>query len=215
MQQNAGFAAIHHTFTVDQDAVLREFLDRLLMSHNALPRQIIVGLGRLGHEPEAARSDGVGRAVDVVAANSDMLDALAVIAPEILNNLTSLTTVFIDRYSDAAAGAGQRAGKKTCVLALDVKEADLLEVEEITVEPEPRIHVALVDIVGEVIEIAEAYTRRLGLCDEVESDVVRRGAVAVAVSEIEQRTTDTDDGRNGRCDIRGIRQHLRDPKRRA
>ena len=42
------------------------------------------------------------------------------------------------------------------VLALDVEEADLAEVEQAGIEVEPLVHVAAIDVVGEVVEVIEA-----------------------------------------------------------
>ena len=45
-------------------------------------------------------------------------------------------------------------------LALDVEEADLAEVEQLGVEAEPLVHVAAVDVVGQVVEVVEADALR-------------------------------------------------------
>jgi hypothetical protein len=67
----------------------------------------------------------------------DVLDALAVVALEVFDDLPRLAPVLVDGDADAAAGGGQGAGQEARELALDVEEADLAEVEQAAVEVEP------------------------------------------------------------------------------
>ena len=57
-----------------------------------------------------------------------------------------------------AARAGQRARDQAGELAFDVEETDLPEVEQLRVEVEPRVHVAALHVVGQMIEIVESRT---------------------------------------------------------
>ncbi len=49
------------------------------------------------------------------------------------------------------------------ILPVDVEIVDLLEAEQLAVERPPLVHVAAVDVVGEVIEIVEADALRPGI----------------------------------------------------
>ena len=77
-------------------------------------------------------------------------------------------------------------------LAFDIEKPDLAKIEQTFVKLEPAVHVALVDIVGQVIEIVEPDTRRLGFGHEFERVIGVR--VAITVGEIDQRTANADDG---------------------
>ena len=84
------------------------------------------------------------------------------------------------------------------VLALDVEETDLAEVEQPGIEAEPLVHVAAIDVVGEVVEVIEADAFRLGIgrAEPVEFAVVGRAHGAVLVDEIDERAADALDGGN-------------------
>ena len=79
------------------------------------------------------------------------------------------------------------------MLALDVEEPDLAKAEQVAVEPEPAVHAAPVDVVGEVVEVVEAHALGVGLRHPVELGVVGAG-VAVAVHEVDERAADAPDG---------------------
>ena len=78
-------------------------------------------------------------------------------------------------------------------LALDVEEADLAEVEELAVEVEPGVHVAAMDVVGQVVEIVETHAPGLGGGNPVELGVVGVCA-AILVGEIDQGAADPENG---------------------
>ena len=92
-----------------------------------------------------------------------MLDALAIVLLQIFGDLACLVLGLIERNADLAAGRGNRPADQTGDLAVDVEEMDLLEAEQVAVEIPPLVHVAAIDIVGEVIEIVEADAFRLGV----------------------------------------------------
>ncbi len=121
------------------------------------------------------------------------LDTLAVVAAQVLDDLAVLRAVLVDRDADAATRRGQRAAVEAGELALDVEEADLAEIEQVAVEAEPLVHIALVDVVGQVVEVVEADPLRVCAVDPVELGVVGVGLV-ILVGEVEQRPADALDG---------------------
>ena len=79
-------------------------------------------------------------------------------------------------------GEVMRAADQAGELAVDVEEVDLLEAEQLAVEGPPLVHVAAIDIVGQVVEIieADAFRLRIALAQPVELGVVGRALLAVA-----------------------------------
>ena len=67
-----------------------------------------------------------------------------------------------ERDADFPTGRSDGAADKTGDAPVNVKEMDLLEIEQIAVEIPPLVHVAAIDIVGQVIEIVEATPSVLG-----------------------------------------------------
>ena len=127
-----------------------------------------------------------------------MLDAFALVVPQVFFDLALLIRALVDRNADLAVRAGQRLGEQAGQLALDVEVADLAEVEDALVEIRPGIHVAAVDVVGQVIDVVQAGAvgSCLPLAGPDEIDVVDRAAVTVAVDEVEQAAADALDRRN-------------------
>ena len=78
-------------------------------------------------------------------------------------------------------------------LALDVEEADFLEVEQLAIEFEPLVHVALENVVGQVVEVPEADALGLAVGQPVELGVIGRG-FKVLVDEVDQAAANADDG---------------------
>ena len=89
-----------------------------------------------------------------------MLDAFAVVAFQVFNDLAGLATILVDRNADTTAGRGQGAAEQSGELACNVKKADFAEIEQVTVEGKPLVHIALVNVVGQVVQIVEANARR-------------------------------------------------------
>src|SRR5690349_11793098 len=108
-----------------------------------------IGLRRRRHEGQARLAQGLDRAMDVAHAAGDVLDALAAIDVEIFLDLPGIAGVLVDRNADPAVRAGQRTREQTRGAALDVKEADLAEVEQLCVEAGPYIHAPAMDVMGE------------------------------------------------------------------
>src|SRR5580693_6358001 len=84
------------------------------------------------------------------------------------------------------------------MLALDIEEADLPEVEQLRIETEPSIHVAAFYVVGEVVEIikSDPLRLRIGRARPFELFRIGRASGTVAVDEIEQRAAYSFYGRN-------------------
>jgi hypothetical protein len=127
----------------------------------------------------------------------------AAIFLQVLLDLALVVGGLVDGNADAAARAGQRARVQAGQLAFDVEEADLAEVEQLDVEVEPLVHVAAIDVVGEVIEVveADALWPRVGLAQPVELAIIGRAHRAVAVDEVDQRPADALDGRHLQRDV--------------
>jgi hypothetical protein len=80
------------------------------------------------HARQLQRVHGV---VEVVRAQRDVLDALAVVAVQVLLDLAGLVVAFfVDRDADLAAGAGHGLALDAGDLALDVEVAHLAEIEQ-------------------------------------------------------------------------------------
>ena len=78
------------------------------------------------------------------------------------------------------------------MLALNVEKSDFAEIEQVAVEAEPLVHVPLVDVMGQMIEVVEPHALRVRLADPVELGIEGRG-VTVLIYEIDQAAADPDD----------------------
>ena len=114
-------AAVIDTLTIDQDAVLHHPVFGFVMADDAIVTQIIIGLGRFRHEGHAAFGNLIGRGVQITRPDGDMLDALAIVASQVFDNLPGLAPVLVDRDANAPTGAGQSAAAQPGELALDIK----------------------------------------------------------------------------------------------
>src|SRR2546429_3098549 len=192
---------------VDEDLPLLQLGERLAMVRQALADHLVVGVRRVEqlHARGAQLIDG---GIDVAAMQGDVLDALAVILLEILLDLRAVVRGFVDRDADLAARAGHRLGLQAGQLALDVEAADLAETEQPLVELGPFLHAAPMNVVREVIDVAQAGARgsrriaapeRLEARQRPEIHVVDRVAVIVlgiAVDEVDERVADALDRRD-------------------
>src|SRR3989442_10489140 len=200
-QQPAARAAI------DQDPAPLQLLERLAMVRQALADHLVVGVRRV-EQLHARCAQLIDGGINVAAMHGDVLDALAVILLEILLDLRAVVGGFVDRDADLAAGAGHRLGLQASELALDVEVADLAAIEQPFVELGPFLHAAAVDVVREVIDVAQAGARgsrriaapeRLEARQRPEIHVVDRVAVIVlgiAVDEVDERVADALDRRD-------------------
>ena len=80
-------AAIRAGRAVDQDRVPFQLRQVLAVPGQAFVHSLVVAVGRRRHELDAARAERVDRGMDIVRAERDMLDALAVIGGEIFLDL--------------------------------------------------------------------------------------------------------------------------------
>ena len=140
---------------VDQDAVGLQPLQVLAVARQARVELLVIGVGH-GLELHALALERLDRVVDVVGAERDVLDALAVI---VLRNSS------IWDWSSWLSFSGMRILPHGLVmaldirpglLALDVEVADLAEIEEALVEVGPSRHVAAMDVVRQVVDVGEA-----------------------------------------------------------
>src|SRR3989442_4019553 len=192
---------------VDEDLAPLQLPERLAVVRQALADHLVISVRRVEelHARGAQLADG---RIDVAAIERDVLDALAVILLEILLDLRAVVRGLVDRDADLAAGAGHRLGLEAGQLALDVEVADLAETEQPLVELGPFLHTAPMDVVREVIDVAQAGARgsrrvttpeRLEPRQRLEIHVVDRVAVIVfrvAVHEVDERIPDALDRRD-------------------
>ena len=84
-----------------------------------------------------------------------MLDALATIVVQELLDLRFVVLALVERDADLAVRAGHGLGEQARGLALDVEIADLAEVEHALVEIGPGLHVAAMDVVGQMVDVGQ------------------------------------------------------------
>ena len=166
------------------------------MVRHACIGAVVVAVRRV-HEHHAALAQRLHGRVDVVGAQREMLDAFAAVVADEFGDLGLVVRAFVDRDAQLAAGAGHGPRDEAGELAFDVEVADLAEVADSLVEAGPDVHVALGDVVREVVELLEADALRLllGTGDRHEVDVVDRAARAIAVDEVQHAVADAVDGR--------------------
>src|SRR6267154_5923134 len=182
---------------VDQDAVGGQTLQVLAVTRQALVDLLEIGVGH-GLEWHALGPERLDRLVDVVGAERDVLDALAVIGREVFLDLRLVVGALVDRDADLAARAGHRLALEPGELALDIEVADFAEIEQPLVEVSPFGHAPAMDVVRQVVDVgeADALGAVLDAGQILEVDVVDRAAIAIAVDQIDQRITDALDGRD-------------------
>ncbi len=76
-KQDLGHATIDDTFAIDENSMLLHTIDRLVMAVYAALRFLVVGFRRTGHEFQPIIGKLVGRVIDRLRPDSDVLDAFA------------------------------------------------------------------------------------------------------------------------------------------
>ena len=160
-------------------------VQRFLMAFDPGLAHLVIGARRAGHEFDIHFGNRVSGVIDIARANRDVLNALALVFPEVGNDLAFFVPVLVDRDANAPARRGQGPRRQPRMLAGNVEKPDLAEIEQVTVEPEPNIHVPLEHIVGQVIEIVKPHPFRLGLCDPVVFPVIG-GGVVILIYKVNQ-----------------------------
>eukprot|EP01092_Planopodium_desertum_P006740 TRINITY_DN27644_c0_g1_i1.p1 TRINITY_DN27644_c0_g1~~TRINITY_DN27644_c0_g1_i1.p1 ORF type:complete len:612 (-),score=250.58 TRINITY_DN27644_c0_g1_i1:79-1914(-) len=181
---------------VDQDLVLRQAGDVLTVVGHALVDHIEVGLRRI-EEIHALRAHGFHRVVDVLGEAGDVLDALALVRVQVLVDLALRVGRFVQRNAHDAVRRGHRLGHQAGLQALDVEVADLAEVEQALVVVRPLLHVAEVQVVGQVVDEgqAEALRAQLGAGDQLVVAIEDAAGIAVAVHQVQHAVADALDDR--------------------
>eukprot|EP01092_Planopodium_desertum_P006744 TRINITY_DN27644_c0_g2_i2.p1 TRINITY_DN27644_c0_g2~~TRINITY_DN27644_c0_g2_i2.p1 ORF type:complete len:545 (+),score=220.81 TRINITY_DN27644_c0_g2_i2:1283-2917(+) len=176
---------------VDQDLVLRQAGDVLTVVGHALVDHIEVGLRRI-EEIHALRAHGFHRVVDVLGEAGDVLDALALVRVQVLVDLALRVGRFVQRNAHDAVRRGHRLGHQAGLQALDVEVADLAEVEQALVVVRPLLHVAEVQVVGQVVDEgqAEALRAQLGAGDQLVVAIEDAAGIAVAVHQVQHAVAD-------------------------
>ncbi len=192
---------------VEQDAIGAQALHRFTVARQAFVEQFVIGVGG-AEKLHPGASKAFHRGVDVVGGQRNVLNTLAVIAVEILLNLSRfLLPLLVDGDADLAAGAGHGLALHPGHLALDIEVADLAEVEQPGIEIRPFAHAAAVHVVGEVIDggQAGAHVLRRSIVHWLEVHVVNRDVAdaavapilaAPAIDEVDQAVADTLDRRD-------------------
>jgi hypothetical protein len=194
---------------IDQDAQAAQFVEVLAVVRQAPVDQFVVGPdGVLERDAGVACA---GPSVDIVGAERDVLDALAVVLVEVFGDLRLVVGGLVDRDADLPARRGHRLRLQARQPAFDVEVAHLAEVEQVLVELGPFLHAAAVHVVGQVVDVGQAVAGRAGLgagngdeVDVVDADVADRAGrralegvlAAPAVDEVQQRVADALDGRD-------------------
>ena len=179
MQQQARVTVLGRS--VEQDAALLQFGDRLAMAGQAFLQHLVIGRGRRGHQRHARRADPVKTRDKIVADESDMLNTLAIIGAQIFLDLAAAGFAFlVQRNADLAVRRGHRPAGQPGIFALDVEIADFAEVEDALVKARPMRHPPRIDIMRQMIDQLETGTDRVAIdirfIDEV--DVVDAEVVA-------------------------------------
>src|SRR5262249_15645334 len=158
------------------------------MAGHTLVDALVISGRRWRHKAQTVDAQLRNGGVDVAAAAGDVLNAFAFVAVQVLYDLASLVRGFVDRNADLAIRAGQRPGEQTRILSFDIKVANLSEVKEAFVETGPDIHASATHIVRQVVDVVEAVAFRLWIArpEPVESVVVDRALVAIAIDQVQQ-----------------------------
>jgi hypothetical protein len=191
LEQQPGIALLRRP--IQQDAAPLQFRDRLAVARQAFLQHLVIGFRRRGHERCAARLQPVPCGDEIVAQESDMLDALAVIGTQKLVDLAAPRLAFlIEGNADEAVGRGHRLRSQAGIFALDIEIADLAEIEESLVVARPIVHPPAIDIVGQMIDDRHPGPRRMAIDSRQigEIDVVDRQIVAIAVDKVDNRAAD-------------------------
>ncbi len=118
---------------------------------------------------------------------------------QIFGDLALIIGGFVNRNPNFATWAGHRSGTQSRELALNVEVTDFSEIEMRFVEGRPLCHIAIFNVVRQVIDISEAnaYRLRINAWNRAKIDIVDR-VIAIAVDEVDQRTANTFDGWNAK-----------------
>ncbi len=183
------------------------------MAGHAGVQLVEIGVGGV-LEGDAPLAQGFHGVEDVTGAQGYVLDALALIGAQELLDLGVLVLALVQGDADLAAGRGHGPGDQARLLALDIEVADLAEIEDALIEGRPPVHLAAVDVVGQVVEVGQPHAAlgqgRRGALDRPEVDVIDLLG-PIAVDQIEVRAADPLDGR----DIQLHRPHRAPHRRRA
>ena len=127
-----------------------------------------------------------------------MLDPLPLVLAQVLLDLGLVVGGFVDGDADLAAGGRHGAGMQPGQLAFDVEVANFPEVADPLVEVGPDVHVAAMDVVGQVIDLVEPRIHlghaRLPVGVEDKIHVIDGALLAVAVDKGEGALADAVDG---------------------
>ena len=96
-------------------------VDGFIMPHHTIGGHVVIGVRRPRHERNTPVRNRIGRIIDIVRSNGDVLDAFTIVLLQIGHDLAFLAPIFVERNADTATGRGQRAGKQPGKLAFDIK----------------------------------------------------------------------------------------------
>ncbi len=130
-----------------------------------------------------------------------MLDALALVGIEVFVDLALRVGGLVERDAYDAVRRGHRLGHQAGLGTLDVEVADLAEVEQALVVVRPLLHVAQVQVVGQVVDEGQAEADRvlLSAFDRLVVGVVDAAVGAITVHQVQHAVADALDhrGRHG------------------
>src|SRR5262249_21936415 len=148
------------------------------------------------HEFETAFGNGVGRGINVVGADCDVLDTFALVLLKVFLDLALVVRAFVDRDPDFTARRGERAAGQSGELAGNVEIADFAAIERLQIDSVPSINVAAHDVVRQRVEVIKAAPAGFGVTrpKPIEFGGVGRPFAPVGSHKIEQRPAYADDG---------------------
>ena len=127
-----------------------------------------------------------------------MLDPLPLVLAQVLLYLGLVVRRLVDGDANFAARGRHGARVQSCQLALDVEVADFPEVADPLVEIRPEVHIAAMDVVGQVVDLIEpcVHLGHAGLPVGVEDKVhvIDGAALAIAIDKGEGTLADAVDG---------------------
>ena len=179
------------------------------MARQAFFEHLVINIVGGGHERDARHLQRVHAFQEVVCQQCDVLDAFAVeLHQELFDLPAGLARLFVQRDADHPVRGHHGLAGQAGVFALDVKVANLFEVEQLFIKTAPVRHAAFVDVVRHVVDALEAVAGRVAVhaVDEFKVDVVDAFAVFKPVDQIQGRAANAFDG--GQAQLHGAGGHI-------
>src|SRR5690625_4426857 len=171
---------------VNQDLVLAHALHVLAVVGNALVDNVKIRVRGI-KELDAVVAQGFNGLVDIVGVQRDMLYAFALVFVQKFVDLAFGVFGLVDGDGDFGIGSHHGLRAKSGVLALDVEILALVKAEQVAVEVGPLAHVAVVDVVGQMVD--EVHAGALGMTLHAVFKVEVLVQVGFTAGQVQHRTT--------------------------